>query len=35
MNKNYQPVANWTKMLELTDAVYDFTQQKLLLEKNK
>ncbi|MFT3910365.1 MAG: hypothetical protein QM737_13150 [Ferruginibacter sp.] len=35
LNKNYQPVANWSKMMELTDAIFDFTQQKLLLEKNK
>ncbi len=34
-NKSSEPVANWEKLLDLMDAAYDFTQQKLLLEKAK
>ncbi len=31
--KNFEPAANWPKMLELMDGLYDISNQKLLLEK--
>ncbi len=34
-NSSYYPVASWPKLLDIMDAAYDFTQQKLLLEKTK
>ena len=33
--KPFQPAANWPKILTLLDATYDYSQQKLLFEKNK
>ena len=32
---NFEKAANWPKLLELMDAFYDFSTQKILLEKNK
>jgi uncharacterized protein YnzC (UPF0291/DUF896 family) len=34
-NHAFEPVANWSKLLEVMDAFYDFTQQKILFEKAK
>lgn len=34
-NKNFEPVANWNKLLELLDTVYEFNNKKVLLEKKK
>lgn len=32
--RNFEPVSNWPKMLELMDGLYDISNQKLLLEKS-
>jgi hypothetical protein len=32
-NRSFEPVANWSKMLEFIDAAYDFSQLKILLKK--
>ena len=34
-NNNFEPVANWSKLLTVMDAAADFTNMKLLLEKKK
>lgn len=34
-SKNLEPAANWSKLVELLDAVYDFNSKKILLEKKK
>jgi len=33
--KNFEPAANWGKLVELLDTVYDFNNKKILLEKKK
>ena len=32
--KNFEPAANWPKLLELMDGLYDISNQKLLFEKS-
>ena len=32
--KNFEPAANWPKLLELMDGFYDVSNQKLLFEKS-
>lgn len=34
-NSNFEPAANWPRLLSVMDAAADFTGMKLLLEKNK
>ncbi|MGG9970413.1 hypothetical protein ACQ33O_01360 [Ferruginibacter sp. SUN002] len=34
-NSNYEPVSNWSKLLQVMDAASEFTEKKLLLEKKK
>jgi hypothetical protein len=31
---NFEPAANWPKLVELMDGLYDLSSQKLLLEKS-
>ncbi len=33
--RNFEPAANWVKLVELLDAVYEFNNKKILLEKKK
>jgi hypothetical protein len=32
--KNFEPAANWSKLLDLMDGFYNIVNQKLLLEKS-
>jgi hypothetical protein len=34
-NKNFEPAANWQKLVDLLDATYEFNNKKILLEKKK
>lgn len=34
-NKNFEPASNWSKLVELLDAAYEFNNKKILLEKKK
>jgi hypothetical protein len=34
-SRNFETAANWDKLVELLDAVYDFNSKKILLEKKK
>jgi hypothetical protein len=34
-SKNFESAANWPKLVELLDAVYEFNNKKILLEKKK
>ncbi len=34
-NNNFEPVANWDKLLQVIDASADFNESKVLFEKNK